>query len=99
MSPIRREPDLPCACQDLTCRGRMVFSQLSGHDPSHVALFLLPRLFNERERLPDAPQPIEGLRAQDGDATEVGCDGHDDVRSDLDVHGGTLPGHYLVEQL
>src|SRR5260221_14119630 len=68
-----------------TSRGRMVFSQLSGHAPSHVAVLILPRLFNERERLPDAPQLLEGLRAQDGDTAGIGGDGHNDVGLDLDV--------------
>src|SRR5438445_1309162 len=83
----------------LASRGRMVFSQLSGHDPSHVALFILPRLFNERERLPDAPEPLEGLRAQDGDAAGIGGDGDNDVGLDLDVHRGPLPGWDAIEQL
>lgn len=76
----------------------MVFSQLSGHDSRHVAVLILPRLFNDRECLPDAPQPLQGLRAQDRDATGIRSDRHDDVLFDLDVHGRTLPRLHLIEQ-
>ena len=75
-----------------------MFSQLSGHDSSHVAVLVLPRLFNDRERLPDAPQPLERFRTKDGDATGIGSDRDDDVGFDLDVHRGTLPLGHVLEQ-
>jgi hypothetical protein len=77
----------------------MVFSQLSGHDSRHVAVLILPRLFNDRERLIDAPEPLEGLRSQDGDTTGIRGDRHDDVLLDLDVHCRTLPRRHFIEQL
>jgi hypothetical protein len=64
-----------------------VFSQLSGHDSRDVAFLVCPRLFNDGERVGDAPQPLEGLRAENGDTARIRCDRHDDVLLDLDVNG------------
>ena len=39
----------------------MLFSQLSGHNATDVAVLIAPRLFNDGQGLIDAPQALERL--------------------------------------
>lgn len=75
-----------------------MFSQLSSHDSGNVAFLVCPRLFNDGERVGDAPEPLERLGPQDRDATRVRRDRYDDVLLDLDMNGRSLSGSHLIEQ-
>ncbi len=75
----------------------MLFSQLSGYNPSDVTVLITPRLFNDRARLIDAPQPIERLGPKHRDPARIGHDRDNYVVADLDVDGGAPAGLHPVK--